>query len=119
MTTQTEPTIQELSSIEDLGALVLGDIVRVNADFKGKPVRKLMAVVENVNSCIVERGKVSLAYRVSGEGIYHRSLPFSEGRVVDGELHFDYSKGECIRIWGSDWVNYEMLRVALENAGID
>lgn len=119
MTTQTQPPVQELSSVEELGALVLGDVIRVNADFKGKPMKTLMTVVRNVDACRVIQGKVSLAYRVSEGGIYHRSLSFNEAQVVDGELHFDYSKGECIRIWGNDWVNYEMLRVELEKAGMD
>ena len=117
----TKPAYQvtELSSAEDLGVLMAGDVVNVRATYNGKTVEREMAITRHATACREIPGKLSFAHRASPDGIYHQSVPLEKLTVSDGKVEFDYSKGEYIRIWGTDWVWYDHLMTELHKAGLE
>ena len=116
---QKQPTVQELKNNEDLQLLQPEDVVEVNSYWGDREIKTRMVVVKHPEACCVLPNKLSLAHRISSDGIYHINLPLERAEVRESQLMFDYSKGEAIRIWGRDWIYYDELMKSLEKANLE
>lgn len=112
------PIIQEINTIEDLGSLVVGDVVRVKAEIEGRLVSMLMAVVNDPLKGPLVEDAIDLAYRISDGAIYYVGLHHSRIRVADNELHFDYSLGSNIEKVMFSRQNYTGLENDINQAGL-
>ena len=110
-----EIKLQRLESLDDFDLLTPGDIVPTG--HMGPRLDGPMLVSHD--SYLVQRG-LMLIQRYTNSSIYRVGLRKKDISVVNGELKFDFKKGEKISILGDyDWPLYEDYRIELENAGLE